>query len=92
MEPGDWVEGEPKWWWKYVFPVRDRFWAQFIASRFEPSPVPWVQSVSAEVLEGVAMIRASATVTDKKVSRRLSEEGVKKIAEATKLVQHAQAA
>lgn len=32
MEPGDWVEGEPKWWWKYVYPARDQFWAEMIAA------------------------------------------------------------
>ena len=26
LNDGDWVEGEPKWWWKYVFRAKIRFW------------------------------------------------------------------
>jgi hypothetical protein len=94
MEPGDWVEGEPKWWWKYVYPARDRFWAELIAStsKAEPGPSPWVQSFTADVLEGVAMVRASGTTKDKKVSTRLREEGFKKITDATHVAQRAEAA
>jgi hypothetical protein len=92
MEPGDWVEGEPKWWWKYVYPARDRFWAELIASNFEPNPQPWVQTLTADVLEGLAMVRASGTAKDKNVSTRLKEEGFKKITEATHVAERAKAA
>src|SRR5215469_12861120 len=92
MEPGDWVEGEPKWWWKYVYPARDRFWAELIAANFDPNPDPWVQSFTGEVLEGIAMVRASATVADKKVRLRLREEATNKIAAAMKPVPKAEAA
>jgi hypothetical protein len=94
MEPGDWVEGEPKWWWKYVYPARDRFWAELIAStaKAEPGPSPWVQAFMADVLEGVAMVRASGVVKDQKISTRLKKEGLTKITEATNVAQRAQAA
>ncbi len=37
---GDWVEGTPQWWWKYVFPgVRDRF--EEPSWRSGPFPQPW---------------------------------------------------
>ena len=92
MEPGDWVEGEPKWWWKYVYPARDVFWAELIAANFDPSPQPWLQAFSAEVLEGLAMVRAAGTTKDKNVSTRLKEEGFKKITEATHAAERAKAA
>jgi|GEM_PF-5248138 len=94
MEPGDWVEGEPKWWWKYVYPARDRFWGELIALNLNtgPSPDPWVQSFTAEVLEGVVMIRASATHKDEKVSARLRTEGINKITAATNSAHQAHAA
>jgi hypothetical protein len=94
MEPGDWVEGEPKWWWKYVYPARDQFWAELIASisKADPSPQPWVQSFTADILEGVAMVHASGTTADQKVSSRLKEEGLKKITEAINAAQQAKAA
>ena len=94
MEPGDWVEGEPKWWWKYVYPARDQFWAGLIASivKAEPDPHPWVQSFTAEVLEGVTMVRASGSTKDSKIGSRLKEEGLKKIVDAMHVAQRAQAA
>jgi hypothetical protein len=41
---GDWVEGEAQWWWKYVFPARERFWAM-IQANADPIPDPWRQSI-----------------------------------------------
>jgi hypothetical protein len=94
MEPGDWVEGEPRWWWKYVYPAREQFWAELVAriSNAGPSPDPWIQSLTADVLEGVAMIHASGRTTDRKVVSQLRHEGLKKIADAANVAQKTQAA
>jgi hypothetical protein len=40
----------------------------------EPSPNPWVQAFTADVLESVAMVHASGSTADQKITSRLREE------------------
>ena len=89
LNEGDWVEGEPKWWWKYVFPAKDRFWQVLAVVTAEAHPDPMLQAFSGEVQEGLAMVNGSASITDKQVGARLRHEGVEKIAKALSSVQHA---
>lgn len=77
MEPGDWVEGKPQWWWKYVFPARGDFWLGVI-QRLGPSPDPWKEA-SADILEGLAMVHGIAAVGDPQIKERLHQEAVTKI-------------
>src|SRR4051812_12117570 len=45
VNEGDWVEGEPKWWWKYVMPNESVFWVAVLAAKnrvAEPEPSPWL--------------------------------------------------
>ena len=88
----DWPEGQPQWWWKYVYPARDLFWSQLLAANLGPVPDPWLQSFTADVLEGVAMIRASGVQNDPEIRARLKEEGLKKISHATHVAHGAKAA
>lgn len=92
MNEGDWIEGEPQWWWKYVFPSRERFWGSVLSDRMlkakfvsEPSPSPWFAGVAAEILEGLVMLHASDTVAAE-VSQKLQEEAVGKIMRAAEQV------
>jgi hypothetical protein len=52
VNEGDWVEGAPKWWWKYVFPTPETLWLA-VLNRVEPGPIPWLQRVTGEVLNRV---------------------------------------
>lgn len=77
MEDGDWVEGAPEWWWKYVFPARIDFWLG-ILQRQGPVPDPWKEATG-HILEGLAMVRAVAAVDDPQIKERLHQEAVAKI-------------
>ena len=87
---GDWVEGPPQWWWKYVFPTRGRFWAAMLTAKIhdaeDPIPDPWLQRVTADILEGLAILHAAATVGDVAASARLKEEAVQKINRAVRVI------
>ena len=84
LNDGDWVEGAPKWWWKYVFPNPERFWLQIIS--LEPEPAPWLQRVTGEVLEGLAMLHAASRATEDATVARLKSEAVSKISQAVAAV------
>ena len=79
LNEGDWVEGEPQWWWKYVFPARERFWLAVLSASLDPEPVPWRQGLVAKILEGVAMLQASERVSDKAIATRLKSEALKQM-------------
>ena len=82
MANDDYVEGSPKWWWKYVFPNGERFWLTVAASlELAPDPHPWRQRVTSEVLEGVVMLHAAARA-DQSAAERLTGEAVAKIHQA----------
>jgi hypothetical protein len=87
---GDWVEGAPQWWWKYVFPSRERFWLSILTPKFsqvaDPQPEPWFQGVSAEILEGLVMLHAAATVPEEAVRVRLKEEAAQKLTQAVQAI------
>ncbi len=85
MNEGDWVEGSPKWWWKYVMPAEDVFWESILAQRAGPSPEPWLRA-TAEALEAVAMLRATARVSDTGVRTRLQSEAAAKLQGASQRV------
>jgi hypothetical protein len=87
VNEGDWVEGEVQWWWKYVLPAREKFWLAILAARLDPVPEPWRQGLVGEILEGVAMLQASARVRQGAVGARLKSEGLDKISHAVKSAQ-----
>lgn len=76
---GDWVEGKPQWWWKYVFPSRVDFWLQAL-SHMGPSPDLWKQEIGT-VLEGLTMLHVVTTINDAQAKERLHREAVSKIVE-----------
>ena|SRR5579863_2373663 len=90
LNEGDWVEGAPKWWWKYVFPTPESFWSRIVAGLdptpipwrqgVDPVPQPWLQRVTGEVLEGIVMLHASARAGE--AGERLRSEAVAKINQA----------
>jgi hypothetical protein len=86
LNEGDWVEGAPKWWWKYVFPTRESFWSNVLARASGPEPDPWRQQIG-ELLEAVVMLRTSARITDRGISQRLSKEAINKISETAGALQ-----
>jgi hypothetical protein len=90
---GDWVEGEPKWWWKYVFPTREKFWLSTLNEKItvvnvidRPPPHPWLEAVAAEILESLTMLHTATTLEDEAVSQQLKREAVEKINAAIKAV------
>jgi len=85
---GDWVVGAPKWWWKYVFPVPDNFWSTVLQRISGPSPDPWRSQVG-ELLQGVEMLRAAATVKDRGVAEKLHSEAVATIRQTAAAAQKA---
>jgi hypothetical protein len=93
LSPGDWVEGEPQWWWKYVFPSKIQFWlltlnekwAKDIA-KLKPQPQPWLEEATAEILESLTMLHTATTIREEAVSQRLKGEAVAKINSALKAV------
>lgn len=84
MNDGDWVEGEPKWWWKYVFPTRERLWLAVLGARVGPQPDPWLQETGGEVLEGLSMLHAAAklNLTDRAIAAQLKTEALSKMSKA----------
>ena len=86
MNEGDWVEGEPQWWWKYVFPARSRLWASLLAEHVTPHPQPWREEVLGDVLEAAVLINAAARADDE-VSERLKEEARAKLSRAHDAIQ-----
>jgi hypothetical protein len=90
MNEGDWVVGPPQWWWKYVFPPREQLWLSILASKFsqvaDPAPDPWFQGVSAEILEGLVMLHAAATVAEEAARVRLKDEATRKITQAVQAI------
>ena len=79
LNEGDWVEGEPQWWWKYVFPAREKFWLAVLSANLGPEPDPWRQGLVGKILEGVAMLQASERVSDKAIGARLKNEALKQM-------------
>jgi hypothetical protein len=88
VNEGDWVEGAPKWWWKYVFPIPETLWLAVLA-RVEPVPQPWLQKVTGEVLEGLAMLHAAARAGEA-TGERLRGEAVAKINQAVAGIRQAE--
>ena len=93
LSEGDWVEGKPQWWWKYVFPSETRFWLLILNENLakdknfaEPEPEPWLEGVTAEILESLTMLHTATTVREEPVSQRLKKEAVAKINSALKVV------
>ncbi|HLH42654.1 MAG TPA: hypothetical protein VKV74_06700 [Bryobacteraceae bacterium] len=76
-EDGDWVEGEPKWWWKYVIPAEIRFWSGILQQQ-GAMPEQW-EKITGEILEGLAMVQAAVKVGDPQIRGRLHQEGVAKV-------------
>jgi hypothetical protein len=74
MNDGDWVEGEVQWWWKFVFPQKAQFWVTLLQTIRDPSPDPWVQATTGEVLEAVVMLHAAAKAVDKEQRATLHKE------------------
>ena len=90
VNEGDWVEGAPQWWWKYVFPVRVQFWSTLLAERVkrvrtDPEPHPWKEQVLGELLEATAMLHAMSGI-DVAVDERLKGEAKTKIVLAVRAI------
>ncbi len=84
LEPGDWVEGTPKWWWKYVFPTPDSLWrAVSLAAVLGPVPDPWRQQIGA-ILQAAVMLQTSAAVKDRAAAAKLRNEAINNINGAVK--------
>ena len=80
MNDGDWVEGEAKWWWKFVIPQKVWFWSALLQNiRSGPSPEPWVQATTGEILEAAVMLHAAARATDKEQKATLHKEAAQKL-------------
>jgi hypothetical protein len=83
---GDWgLEGTPKWWWKYVMPTPESFYANILAQAVHlqgPDPSPWLQRASAEVMESLAMFHAAARMGEREGSARLKHEAFARISRA----------
>jgi hypothetical protein len=85
MNEGDWVEGEVKWWWKFVFPQKAQFWGQIlqhVTVSLNPEPDPWLQATTAEVLEAVVMLHAAAKATDREQRANLHKDAAKTLESA----------
>ena len=85
LNDGDWVEGEAKWWWKYVMPSESVFWGAILAAKYkaaDPEPSPWYQGVSAQVMDGLAMLNAAARLGKGGEADKLKTEGSAKIVKA----------
>jgi hypothetical protein len=79
ISDGDWVEGEVKWWWKYVFPAASNLWRAVLqASSDVPDPSPWRQQIG-RLLESIVMLQASSKVSDRDVAEKLSKEAIHNI-------------
>jgi hypothetical protein len=89
VNEGDWVEGAPQWWWKYVFPARLKFWSRMLAERVatagDPSPDPWKEQVIGGLLEAAVMLSA-VPGADASVATKLKGEAKTKIALATRAI------
>jgi len=89
VNEGDWVEGEPKWWWKYVMPNESVFWVAVLAAKnrvAEPEPSPWLQDVSGQIMDGLAMLNAAARIGKSDDAARLKKEATTKISRAVEAV------
>ncbi|HZP66152.1 MAG TPA: hypothetical protein VFB32_07575 [Rudaea sp.] len=89
VNDGDWVVGEPKWWWKYVMPQEAWFWEAVLVARSraqDPEPSPWLQAVSAKVLEGLAMLNAAARAATSAEASKLKTEAAAMINKAVAAV------
>jgi hypothetical protein len=95
LNDGDWVEGEPKWRWKYVFPAKIRFWNLTLneklakdkkVANLDPEPEPWLEEVTAEILESLTILHSATTLREEALSQRLKQEAVAKINSALKAV------
>jgi len=93
LDNGLFVEGKPQWWWKYVFPEKTTFWLSVLNAKLaqeqkvaDPDPNPWLQELTAEILESLTMLHSSATIREEAVSQRLKEEAVTKIRSALETV------
>lgn len=86
IEYDDWgLEGTPKWWWKYVMPNPEIFYSQLLAEAVRvsgPSPVPWLQRASSEVMEGLAMFHAAERMGQRDGSARLKQEAYARLSRA----------
>ncbi|MGH9612758.1 MAG: hypothetical protein ACRD4P_06750 [Bryobacteraceae bacterium] len=87
---GDWVEGEPKWWWKYVFPAEMEFWSGILQQQ-DPIPEPWKRLTGA-ILEGLVMVHGAIHASDPDIKGRLYREGVAKVVAGAQLLANAKAA
>jgi hypothetical protein len=89
VNDGDWVDGAVQWWWKYVFPIRHKFWAVLVDERAtrvaDPTPDPWKELVLGDLLEATAMLSA-VPGADATVAARLKTEAKAKLARATRAI------
>jgi hypothetical protein len=84
---GEWIEGEPKWWWKYVIPAEIKFWSGILQQQ-DAMPEPW-EKVTGEILEGLVMVQAAVTVGDPQIRARLHQEGVAKVSAGAHALENA---
>jgi hypothetical protein len=86
---GDWVEGTPQWWWKYVFPrVSERIgqrmgpfpepWHSWVGERMGPFPEPWRSVVGQHVAPQpepwrIVVAEIVSAVSIKEVAQRMHE-------------------
>jgi hypothetical protein len=87
LNEGDWIDGKVEWWWKYVIPGENQFWAAILAQnasvvgRQGPDPVPWRQAIVLG-FEAVAMLQAATNISDVKERAKLLSEVVEKFSTA----------
>jgi len=88
MNTDGWPEGKAEWWWKYVFPARERIWVALLQDKLtwgasEPTPQPY-RAITAAILEGLVMLHATSSVAEIGIKQRLEQEAVAKISAAVR--------
>jgi hypothetical protein len=85
MNEGDWVEGAPQWWWRYVLPAQEEFWRliAYGGPDTDPTPDPWKQA-SISLLEAVVLVCGISRTAERDAKTRLHQEAVQKLQSASK--------
>jgi len=81
------LEGNPQWWWKYVTPPPERFYAQLLAELAkseEPQPAPWLQQSSAHIMESLVMFHAAVRMGEREGSARLKAKAYARLSHAVR--------